>query len=449
MTKYTKAELKARARRETQKAIDRQVNRLKRRFGLNRPLAKQLKPLAKDAALSVIEQECHDAAEAKVQQILEAEVDQHLDRERYERKPAAEHRGYRNGHGPERTITTRCGGVKIKPPKLRDLAEPFVSRLAVKRQRQTAEVNNFLTELYLAGLSLGDFELFLRELSGDDACLSAAHVARLKTCWEAEYRIWVKRPLRPAYAYIWADGIYLRVGTTGERLAVLVVLGVNDDGTKELLAVEPGYRENNANWQSVFAGLRDRGVKEIRLVIGDGCPGLWNAVEEYYWEAAQQLCWRHKMENILAKLPASVQDEAKAALRAIYGSTSRAQAMERIIQFSHTYHSHERAIATLLKNQERLLTFFDFPKGHWVSLRTTNPIESIFSPIRTRLNKAKWIRNLGAALALVHQQLLARESRLHRLAAHRRVASVLAGDEYRDGMPVDRRVKKAKTTRVA
>jgi len=447
MSKYTKAMLKARARREELKKIDRQVRQLRQRYGLNR--RSHLKALPKTEALSALDQICRTAAEAKVQQILEAEVDDHLGRKKYKRNPDQEHQGYRNGHGPERTIATRCGPVKITPPKLRDLQQPFKSQLVARRQRQTKGVDDFLPALYLAGLSLGDFELFLRELLGDGACLSSSSIARLKASWEEEYRIWVKRPLRPAYAYVWADGIYLRLGSAQDRLAVLVVLGVNEDGTKELLAVEPGYRESSANWQSVFRSLRERGVKEIRLVIGDGCLGLWNAVEEYYWAAAQQLCWRHKMENILAKLPERLQDEAKAALRAIWHSSSRARAKERISAFACRYHAYERAVETLVENQDRLLAYYDFPKAHWPSLRTTNPIESTFAPVRTRLNKTKRLHSLFGGLALVQQLLLIRQPRLRRIVAYRRVASVLAGERYQDGLAMDRRSKNSKNERVA
>lgn len=441
MTNYKKALLKARARRETQRKIAKQVNRLRHRFGLGRPLPAHLKVVGTDEARSIIDQECLKAAEGKVQELLEAEVDAHLDRKWYQHKPKTEHLGYRNGHHPERTIATRCGPAKLRLPKLRDLKQPFASRVLAKRQQQTAGVNDFLPELYLAGLSLGDFELFLREFLGEGANLSTGHIARLKTKWEEEYRIWVKRPLHKAYAYVWADGIYLRVGGSQDRLAVLVVLGVTEDGSKELLAVEPGYRESDANWQSVFTGLRQRGVEQIRLVIGDGCVSLWNAVEACYWEAAQQLCWRHKMQNVLGRLPVRLEKQAKADLRAIYEAPNRAAAIDGLIRFAEKYQAFPPAVKTLLEHQDRLLTFYDFPKAHWRSIKTTNPIESIFAPVRTRVNKAKRIRSTYAALALVHQLLLVRQPRLFRIAAPRLVASVLAGEQYKDGVARDRRLR--------
>jgi len=441
MTSYKKQMLKARAKRAEQQQIDRQVKHLRHRFGLARKLPKGFKVLTRDEALSALDREARKGAEEHVQQLLEAEVDRHLDRQRYQHLSPEAHRGYRNGHAPARTIATRGGPVKVNLPKLRDLKQPFVSQLVPKRQQQTSGINSFLPNLYLAGLSLGDFTLFLRELLGDDANLSASHIVRLKRQWEKEYRLWVKRPLRPAYAYVWADGVYLRVGRATDRLAVLVVMGVNEDGRKELLAIEPGYRESSANWGSVFGSLRERGLAEIQLVIGDGCPGLWHAVGQHYWTARQQLCWQHKLASVLGKLPDRLQKEATADLRAIYHAGSRAAATAGFIRFATKYRDHEPAVECLLKDQDRLTTYYDFPKPHWVSLRTSNPLESIFDPVRVRLNKAKRIVSLYAALALVHQLLLLREIRLNRIIAYRLVASVLNGDQYQDGKALDRRLK--------
>ena len=129
-------------------------------------------------------------------------------------------------------------------------------------------------------------------------------------------------------------------------------------------------------------------------------------------------------------------------LRAIYRAPTRQEAKAKIVEFAGQFHVHERAIATLVENQERLLTFYDFPKGHWLSIKTTNPIESTFAPVRSRLNKAKRIHSLPAGLALVHQSLLARLPRLHRIVAYKRVAAVLSGEEYRDGLAVDQRIRR-------
>jgi putative transposase len=439
MTAYKKNLLKAREARQREQKISKQTNKLRRRFGIRTGGRHKVDPVVKKENLSYLDQQARLGAEAKVQELLEAEVTDHLQRGRYQHEADAEPQGYRNGHGPKRTMATRAGPVAIQRPKLRDLKQPFESRIVPPRQRQTSGVDDYLPSLYLAGLSLGDFATFLHELLGEGACLSAAYVCRLKTKWEAEYREWCQRSLQKGYAYIWADGIHLRIGSCCDRLAILVVIGVNENGEKELLAVEPGYRESTSNWRDVFRRLRARGVETIRLIIGDGCQALWAAAEECYWEAAQQLCWCHKMRNVLDKLPDRLADEAKAALRAIYYAPTRAAATEGIVRFTEEYRSYGPAVACLVRDQQRLLTYYDFPKAHWRSIKTTNPIESMFDPVRKRLNKAKRIRSIYAGLSMTYELLKLRQTRMHRIVAPEMTANVIAGDRYQDGIAVDRR----------
>lgn len=425
MTAYRKALLKTRVQRTQRQETD----RLRRRFGLNRPRKVNLKVLG-DQPEPLLEELARKGAETSVQSMIEAEVEDHIGRQRYERKPSSQHTGYRNGHAPSRTLATRCGPVTVRPPKLRATQKPFASKVLIKYQRQTDTVTSLLPDLYLVGLATGDFEGVLQEFLGEGASLSPATIVRLKAKWEDEYRTWCRRPLRTRYAYVWADGIYLRVGGNKDRLAILVVMGVNADGVKEVLAIEPGWREDNANWRSVFQGLRDRGLEHIRLVIGDGIRSLWNAVEEIYPGAARQRCWRHKLENVLSKLPKRLQPQALEDLRTIYYAANREEAIGGFARFAGKYHDYEPAVERLLKDQDTLLSYFAFPKAHWVSLKTTNPLESVFAPIRARLNKAKRIRSLYAALALTHQLLMLRETRLNRILAPDLTAYVAAGTKW-------------------
>lgn len=425
MTAYRKALLKTRVQRTQQQETD----SLRRRFGLNRSRKVNLKVLG-DKSEPLLEELARRGAETSVQSMIEAEVEDHIGRQRYERKPGSQHTGYRNGHAPSRTLATRCGPVTVRPVKLRATQKPFASKVLIKYQRQTDTVTSLLPDLYLVGLATGDFEGVLQEFLGEGASLSPATIVRLKAKWEDEYRTWCRRPLRTRYAYVWADGIYLRVGGNRDRLAILVVMGVNADGVKEVLAIEPGWREDNANWRSVFQGLRNRGVEDIRLVIGDGIRSLWNAVEETYPAAARQRCWRHKLENVLSKLPKRLQSQALEDLQTIYQAANREEATGGFARFAGKYHDYEPAVELLLKDQDTLLSYFGFPKAHWVSLKTTNPLESVFASIRVRLNKAKRIRSLYAALALTHQLLMLRETRLNRILAPDLVAYVAAGKRW-------------------
>ena len=172
----------------------------------------------------------------------------------------------------------------------------------------------------------------------------------------------------------------------------------------------------------------------IRLIIGDGIAGLWQAAAEVYPEARTQRCWRHKIANVLGRLPVHRQKEALADLRRIYNAANRAAAEEGMARFACKYHDYAPAVETLLHNSQDLLTYYEFPKAHWVSLKTTNPLESVFAPVRTRLNKAKRIPNTYSALSLVHQLLLNREDRIRRLAAPNLTAYVAAGQPIPNGV---------------
>lgn len=175
---------------------------------------------------------------------LEAEVAELLGRRRYER--SEEFNGYPNGYGKRRKVTVGNGTMELRVPRVRDSLEPFDSQILRKYQRQFDSVKELIPELYLHGLATGDFELALRGLLGEGANLCAASVARLKEKWESEYETWRKRSLSDQrYVYLWCDGIYPKAGAAGDKMALLVVLGLNENGQKELLAIFEGYRESS------------------------------------------------------------------------------------------------------------------------------------------------------------------------------------------------------------
>src|SRR5438309_3210322 len=161
-----------------------------------------------------------------------------------------------------------------------------------------------LARLYLEGLASGDFEPVFRALVGETAALSPSSILKLKADWQQEYQTWKKRPLRGRYVYLYADGVYLKAGTERDKTAVLVVLGVDEQGHKELLAMEEGYRESTVAWAETLRSLKARGVKEAPLLaIGDGALGLWAALDEVFPTTRHQRCWNHRTLNILDKLP--------------------------------------------------------------------------------------------------------------------------------------------------
>jgi transposase-like protein len=315
------------------------------------------------------------------------------------------------------------------------------SAILHKRRYLSQDTQRLFARLYLEGLSSGDFEPAMRELMGDAATLSASTIIRLKAEWAAEYEAFRTRPLPSRYAYLWADGIYLAAGLEEERSCLLVVIGAREDGRKELLAMELGYRESTESWAGVLRGLRDRGLAEPPLLaVGDGALGLWAGLREVFPSTRHQRCWNHKALNVIDRLPKRLQPEARARLSGVWGSLTRADA-ERARDATLTWLrgcGQADAATTLLRDWDDLVTFYDFPAEHWRHLRTSNAIESVFAGVRLRTTVAKRARTRENALYLVYKIV-------ERLAGSWRplnggatvMTLLLAGARFRDGILVE------------
>jgi transposase-like protein len=290
--------------------------------------------------------------------------------------------------------------------------------------------------LYLRGLSTGDFEEALRVLLGPNAAgLSASTINRLTRDWQEERRGWQKRLLKGKdYVYIWADGVNFNVRLEEDRLTCLVIIGVNIDGTKEVIAIEEGYRESTESWASVLRDLKRRGMPAPVLAVGDGALGFWAALREVYPETREQRCWVHKIANVLDKLPKRLQARAKMMLHEIMRAPSRQEAEDEITHFVEEYQArYPKAAECLTTDQDTLLTFFDFPAEHWIHLRTTNPIESPFATVKARTRVTKGAGSRKAGLAMAFKLILAAQDRWRRVNAAHLVALVRAGATFKDG----------------
>ena len=287
-----------------------------------------------------------------------------LGRTRYERRSGVDNtQGSRNGHGKPRRVSLMSGTVEVRRPRVRGLEERFESRILPLFMRRTHAVTELLPELYLHGLSQGDFELALRGLLGDGAPLSPSSIARLRAKWEEEFETWQERRLDECeLVYAWADGIYVKAGLEKDKVALLVVLGAMSDGRKQVLAVRPGHRESTESWLSVLRDLRDRGLRAPVLMMADGALPIWSAVDQAWPETSQQRCWNHKIINVLDNLPKRGQSKVRALLTQIPTATTRAQAEARRDTFAARYRDrYPKAVATLERDWERMVTFYDFP----------------------------------------------------------------------------------------
>ena len=348
-----------------------------------------------------------------------------------------------NGYARAREITTAAGRVAVQAPRVDDRrpGERYISALLPPYMRRSPKVTEVLPLLYLRGLSTGDFLPALSAFFGSGAGLSASTVGRLTEAWQAEHERWQRRSLAEVdYVYLWADGVHFTVRLEEDRLCCLVLVGVRPDGRKELVAVQDGYREDTQSWLDLLRDLRERGMRDPELAVGDGALGFWAALREVFPRTREQRCWVHKTANVLASLPERVQGEAARALHTVSGAATRAGALDAARAFAGQFAQWPKATAKVADDLERLLAFHDFPSEHHAHLRTTNPIESTFATVRLRQRVTKGAGSRSAGLAMAYKLLDAAQQRWRRVNAPHLVAVVRAGGVFVDGVLQERAV---------
>ena len=215
-----------------------------------------------------------------------------------------------------------------------------------------------------------------------------------------------------------------------DRLCCLVIVGVRPDGSKELVALADGYREPKESWAALLRSLRDRGLAGPVLAVGDGALGFWAAIRDVFPSTKEQRCWAHKTANCLDALPRRLHPQAKSAIQAVYNAGSRTDALSAAKAFADAFSGFPKATAKIMDELDTLLAFYDFPKEHWVHLRTTNPIESTFSTVRLRTRVTRGAGSRKAALAMAYKLLDAAQARWHKIAAPELVPLVRAGATF-------------------
>ena len=348
----------------------------------------------------------------------------------------------RNGYLPERTVQTGIGDVSVQVPKVRDRSgggARFNSSLLPPYLKRARSIEELIPWLYLKGISTGDYQEALAALLGDQAKgLSANTVSRLKKQWEDEHTEWRQRDLSDRrYVYWWADGVYSNV-RMDDRLCLLVIIGVTEQGRKELVAVEDGFRESADSWETLLTGLRERGLTQApKLAVGDGAMGFWLALSKIYPETDHQRCWVHKTANVLNKLPKSVQPKVKADLHEIWMAETRFDAHKAFDRTVKRFEAkYPKAMACLAKDRDELLAFYDYPAEHWVHIRTTNPIESTFATVRLRSKRSRNCGSRATTLAMVFKLLQSAEKRWKRIKGFSKLELVVNNVRFQDGEQV-------------
>lgn len=334
--------------------------------------------------------------------LLEQEADQLCGASRYER--SAERVDTRAGHYT-RKLLTQAGEVKLQVPRLRSL--PFETQIIERYRRRESSVEESLVEMYLAGVSVRRVEDITESLWG--ARVSPSTVSELNQKIYEKIEAWRNRRIEGKFAYVYLDGIWLKRSWGGEvkNVAVLVAVGVDADGYRQILGVCEGTKEDLESWRNYLRHLKERALTGVKLVISDKCLGLVQAVAEFYPEAGWQRCVVHFYRNVFTAVPKGKVKEVAAMLKAIHAQEDRAAALEkaRAVQAKLEAMRLTRAAQVVAEGVHETLTYMSFPREHWSRIRTNNMLERVMREIRRRTRVVGNFPDGKSALMLVGARL--------------------------------------------
>ena len=397
---------------------------------------------------SLLDEIVREGARRMLAAALEAEVNSYIAELAHEKDQTGRRLVVRNGYHQPRKVTTAAGVIEVKAPRVNDKRvdeatgerKRFSSAILPPWCRKSPKIAQVLPLLYLHGLSSGDFVPAMEQFLGSSAGLSPATVTRLTAQWQADHAAFQERDLSATdYVYVWVDGIHLRIRLDEAKAAVLVIIGVRADGTKELVAMADGYRESSESWAALLRDCARRGMRAPVLAVGDGALGFWKALREVFPDTREQRCWVHKTANVLDAMPKSAQPSAKKAIQDIYNAEDREHAEQAIKTFAKLYGAKfPKAVKKITDDQDVLLEFFDFPAEHWIHLRTTNPVESTFATVRLRTKVTRGAGSRAAALAMVFKLVESAQARWRAVNGAHLVPLVRAGTRFERGQLVER-----------
>jgi putative transposase len=398
------------------------------------------------AVKSTIDDLVRKGAREMLQQAIEDEVAEYVERHKDVVDQAGQRMVVRNGRKPARSILTSAGAIEVRQPRVNDRRIDehgqrmrFTSAILPPYLRKAQSIEKLVPWLYLKGISTSDFAEAFECLGLEGAAgFSATSVVRMKEIWQQEWQEWNKRSLAgKQYVYVWADGIHFNVRLEEDcRPCVLVLMGATADGTKELIAIHDGERESEMSWHELLLDAKSRGLTEPpKVATGDGALGFWSALSKVFPGVVHQRCWVHKTANVLNKLPRGMHAAAKAKLHDIWLAGTRAEAIKAFDLFVATYEAkHPKAVECLKKERDVLLAFYDCPAEHWSHLRTTNPIESTFATVRLRTARTKGSGSRSACLTMVFKLCQEAERHWRKLNGSPLLEEMIRGIQFVDGV---------------
>ena len=366
-------------------------------------MSEKIVQLNEEIIKSELRELVRSSVEETLNNLLEQEAKELTNAARYERTEARQ--GYRAGHY-DRNLTTTSGEVTLNIPKLKGV--PFETAIIERYRRRESSVEEALIEMYLAGVSVRRVEDITEALWGTK--VSPSTISELNKKAYVHIEDWRNRPLQGGkYPYVYVDGIYLRRNWGGEyeNVSILVAIAVNEDGYREVLGAAEGMKEDKASWTEFFKWLRGRGLDGVRLVVGDKCQGMLEAVGEVFPEAKYQRCIVHFYRNVFSVVPRSKGKIVAKMLKATHAQESKAAAKEKaksVVAALREMKLKEAAIK-VENSIDETLTYMDFPYEHWTRIRTNNVIERLNREIRRRTRVVGTFPDGNSALMLVCARL--------------------------------------------
>ena len=344
-----------------------------------------------------------NSVEETLNGLLEQEANQLTNAAKYERKE--ERQGYRSGHY-SRNLTTTSGEVTLNVPKLKGIT--FETAIIDRYRRRESSVEEALIEMYLAGVSVRRVEDITEALWGTK--VSPATISELNKKAYVHIEEWRSRPLQGGkYHYVYVDGLYLRRNWGGEyeNVSILIAIGVNADGFREVLGAAEGMKEDKESWKTFFQWLRGRGLEGVRLVVGDKSLGMLEALGEVYPESKYQRCIVHFYRNVFSVTPRSKMKLVAKMLKAIQAQENKKAAVEKAKAVAEELRRMKlpEAAKKVEESLDETLTYMAFPSEHWIKIRTNNVLERLNREIRRRTKVVGAFPDGKSALMLVCARL--------------------------------------------
>ena len=365
-------------------------------------IVKKLVKVNEEEVRSFLKKQVKDSVETTMNTMLDAEADALCGAKKYERSP--DRTDFRAGHYP-RKLQTTPGEVELQVPKLRKLT--FESQIIDRYRRKEASVEESMIEMYLAGVSVRRVEDITEALWGMK--VSPGTVSNMNKKVYETIEIWRNKPIEGKHPYVYLDGTYLKRSWGGEvkNVAVLVAIGVNTDGYREILGASEGTKEDKESWRNFLRHLKERGLKGVKMFISDKCLGLVDNLAEFYPKADWQRCIVHFYRNVLSHVPYDKIKPVVAMLKAIHAQEDKTEARKKAKSVVEKMRAAKlgKAADIVESGIDETLAYMAYPQTHWRKIRTNNPLERIMREIKRRTSVVGVFPDGNSALMLVCARL--------------------------------------------